>query len=54
VFQDHVLSVHHAFMTTLSNTQTLKIIENQRGAAFVKQQALIPAGAMALQPMPQP
>jgi Serine dehydrogenase proteinase len=40
-FQDHVLSVHHAFMNTLANTQTLKIIENHRGKAYVKQHVLM-------------
>jgi ATP-dependent protease ClpP protease subunit len=47
-FQDAVLSVHHAFMNTLANTQSLKIIENHLGAAFVKQQMLIPANAQGL------
>jgi hypothetical protein len=51
-FQDHVLSVHHAYMTTLSNTQTLKIIENHLGKAFVKQQTLVAAApVMAQQPI---
>lgn len=34
--QDAVLSVHHAFMITLSNTPAAKIIENHLGSAFVK------------------
>jgi hypothetical protein len=34
--QDFVLSVHHAFSVTLSNTPAAKIIENHNGAAFVK------------------
>lgn len=33
-FQDAVLSVHHACMHTLSNTGTMKIIENHLGQAF--------------------
>jgi hypothetical protein len=50
-FQEHVLSVHHAFMNTLANTQTLKIIENHLGAAFIKQQMLIATGpGMTVQP----
>ena len=36
--QEAVLSVHHAYTLTLSNTPTLKIIENHNGAAFVKRQ----------------
>lgn len=34
--QEKVLSVHHAFMLTLSSTGAYKIIENHRGAAFIK------------------
>jgi hypothetical protein len=50
-FQEHVLSVHHAFMNTLANTQTLKVIENHLGAAYIKQQMLVAAApTMALQP----
>lgn len=37
-FQDLVLTVHHCFAHTLSNTNSFKIIENHLGAAFVKQQ----------------
>lgn len=37
--QDLVLTVHHCYMHTLSNTAAFKIIENHNGAAFVKQQA---------------
>ncbi len=36
--QDLVLTVHHCFMTTLSNTAAFKIIENHLGRAQVKQQ----------------
>jgi ATP-dependent protease ClpP protease subunit len=35
--QDLVLTVHHCYMHSLMNTQAFKIIENQQGAAFVKQ-----------------
>lgn len=38
--QDLVLTVHHCYMHTLSNTAAFKIIENHNGAAFVKQQAM--------------
>ena len=37
VLQEAVLSVHHAFMITLSNTSAAKIIENHKGSAYVKQ-----------------
>lgn len=36
--QDLILTVHHTYMHTLMNTQAYKIIENQNGVAFVKQQ----------------
>jgi hypothetical protein len=36
--QDLVLTVHHCYVHTLSNTAAYKIIENHDGAAFVKQQ----------------
>jgi hypothetical protein len=38
VLQDIVLTVHHCFVHTLSNTPAFKIIENHNGAAFIKQQ----------------
>lgn len=34
--QDLVLTVHHCFMHTLTNTEVVKIIENQEGRAIVK------------------
>lgn len=34
--QEAVLSVHHACMLTLSSTGAYKLIENQKGAAFIK------------------
>ena len=34
--QDAILSVHHAFMISLSNTTAAKIIENHMGIAFMK------------------
>ncbi len=33
--QDAVLSMHHAFMLTLSGTDTTKIIENQNGKSYI-------------------
>jgi len=41
-FQDAVLSVHHAFMHTLSATPAFKIIENHMGVAYIQaMQAMI-------------
>lgn len=37
--QDAVLTTHHAFMHTFSNTLCVKIIENQNGIAYVEQAA---------------
>ena len=34
--QDAVLSLHHAYMLTMSQTAAFKIIENHNGAAFIK------------------
>ena len=36
--QDLVLTVHHSYMHSLMNTNAFKMIENQMGVAFVKQQ----------------
>lgn len=35
IFQDLILSVHHSFMITLNRTDTVKIIENQEGKAYI-------------------
>ncbi|MDR1877006.1 MAG: S49 family peptidase [Flavobacteriaceae bacterium] len=35
--QDAVLTTHHAFMHTFSNTLAVKIIENQNGVAYIEQ-----------------
>ncbi|MBZ6377374.1 hypothetical protein KCN53_01855 [Pacificimonas aurantium] len=34
--QDYVLTVHHCFVHTMTNTPCIKIIENQDGRAFVR------------------
>lgn len=34
-FQDAVLSVHHAYMLTFSNSPAVKIVENQSGVAMI-------------------
>lgn len=39
--QDLILTVHHTYMHALMNTSAFKIIENQNGAAFVKQQQIM-------------
>ncbi|MFP5471274.1 MAG: SDH family Clp fold serine proteinase [Bacteroidia bacterium] len=36
-FQDAVLTTHHAFMHTFSNTLSVKIIENHNGVAYIEQ-----------------
>lgn len=41
-FQDLVLTVHHCFMHSVTNTNAFKMIENHVGTAFVKQQTLVP------------
>lgn len=38
--QDAVLTTHHAFMHTFSNTLSVKIIENHNGVAYIEQAAL--------------
>jgi ClpP class serine protease len=46
-FQDAVLSVHHACILTLNMTPAIKIIENDRGVAFInqmQQQIIVPTG----------
>jgi len=48
-FQDLVLTLHHCYMHTLSNTPALKIVENHKGRALVKQMA---AGYMPMMQMP--
>lgn len=37
--QDAILSVHHAYMLTLSSTPSVKIIENQEGVALISSMA---------------
>ena len=34
-FQDCVLTVHHAYMHTFSNSPAIKIIENHNGSAII-------------------
>jgi ClpP class serine protease len=41
--QDAVLTTHHAFMHTFSNTHCVKIIENHDGVAYIEQAAQPPA-----------
>jgi ClpP class serine protease len=42
--QDLVLTVHHCYMHSLTNTSAFKMIENHAGAAFVKQQRIVQVG----------
>jgi hypothetical protein len=39
--QDLVLTVHHCYMHSLTNTPAFKMIENHNGNAFIKQQQMI-------------
>jgi hypothetical protein len=48
MLQDLVLTIHHCYMHTLTNTPALKIIENQDGKAVVRQQQF----AMMQTPVP--
>jgi ATP-dependent protease ClpP protease subunit len=56
VFQDLVLTIHHCYMHTLSNTMAFKIIENSLGRAMVKQQQqfTVMQAPMAAQFVPPP
>lgn len=38
VLQDLILTVHHCYMHSLTNTNSFKLIENHLGTAYVKQQ----------------
>lgn len=49
-FQDLVLTIHHCYMHTLTNTPTIKITENQMGKAVVRQQQLMAVPGFAPQP----
>ncbi len=39
--QDLILTIHHCYMHALANTPAFKIIENHKGAAMVRMQALV-------------
>ncbi len=47
-FQDAVLTVHHCFMHTMTNTTAIKVVENHEGRAAVRHVA-----QQAGQPQPQ-
>lgn len=49
--QDLVLTVHHCYMHSLMNTQSFKIIENHLGAAFVRQQRVVPVAMQVPSPL---
>ena len=49
--QDLVLTVHHAFMHTFSNSGALKIIENHNGVAYIE---LLPMQMQMAMPMQLP
>jgi hypothetical protein len=52
--QDAVLSLHHACMLTMSQTGAFKIIENQKGAAFIQAAHVAQVVQAVKCPMPQP
>lgn len=41
-FQDAVLTVHHACVQTLTDTAAMKLIENQKGDAFIQAATIAP------------
>jgi hypothetical protein len=51
-FQDLVLSVYHCVTITFDGTAAVKIIENHRGAAFIKQYQQVVVSAPAKSPSP--
>lgn len=51
--QDLVLTIHHCYMHSLSNTPAFKIIENQLGRAMVKLQQFVMQGPVMGVPMPE-
>ena len=52
ILQERVLSVHHSYSLTLANSAGFKIIENQNGIAFVKQQQIVASQPIQLQQPP--
>ena len=48
ILQDLVLSVHHSCIHTLSNTPSIKIIENQNGIAFIQIAQMMPIPSPAV------
>jgi len=44
-FQDALLTVHHLCISTLAETNTIKLIANQKGAAFIQAVAVNPMAA---------
>lgn len=57
--QDLVLTIHHCYMHTLTNTPSVKLIENQKGNAIVRQQqqqqvfSIAPAAGPQVQMLPE-
>ena len=47
--QEKILTVHHCFMHTLSNTDAYKAIENHQGTAYIKLQQPQPPGGLQIQ-----
>lgn len=55
IFQDLVLTVHHCYMFSLSNTMAFKIIENHTGRRLIKaaQEQIMPQIMLQQIPVPQ-
>jgi hypothetical protein len=47
--QDLVLTIHHCYMFSLSNSGAFKIIENHLGRRYVKIQLMAPQAPVTLQ-----
>ena len=54
IFQDLVLSIYHATTHTFNGTPAVKIIENQKGRAYIQMQQRIPVQVPQQQPMQPP
>jgi len=52
--QDFVLTIHHCYSHALMNTPTFKIIENHKGAAFIKTQQAPTPPVQLIQQLQQP
>lgn len=54
VLQDLILTAHHAFMHTFTNSNAVKVVENHLGVAYVENLASLQLGQLNLKPQPAP